>query len=207
MFNNLLVKTPKFIRVFFSSIVWRKKNSENNIWLTFDDGPSEQTTPFILKTLKEEQIKATFFLIGKQIKKHPALFKKIIEEGHTVANHSYTHKNGWLSNNTSYINDVEKCQKLMPANTLFRPPYGKISPKQIKRLKKKYQIILWDVLSWDFSTHITSKKIKENVLKNTSSGSIIVFHNNKQSLKNLKQILKEIIRKLKAKGFSFSSTW
>lgn len=207
MFNKLLVKTPKFVRVLFPSIVWRKENSENNIWLTFDDGPSKKTTPFILKILKEEQIKATFFLVGAQIKKHPDLVKKIINDGHTVANHSYSHKNGWLSNSKSYLDDIEKCQTLLPKNKLFRPPYGKISPTQIKRLKKKYQIILWDVLSWDFAKKITSKQIKKNVLENTSSGSIIVFHNNEQSLKNLSPILKEIIQKLKNKGFSFSSTW
>ena len=207
MFNNLFVKTPKFVRAFFPSIVWRKENSENKIWLTFDDGPSKEATPFILKTLKEEHIKATFFLVGEQIKKHPDLVKKIITDGHIVANHSYSHKSGWLSSSKSYLEDIEKCQTLMPKNKLFRPPYGKISPKQIRALKKKYQIILWDVLSWDFATNITSKQIKKNVLENTCSGSIIVFHNNQQSLKNLSPILKEIIQKLKSKRFSFSSTW
>tara|TARA_B100001250_G_scaffold114092_1_gene96548 strand:+ start:4711 stop:5322 length:612 start_codon:yes stop_codon:yes gene_type:complete len=203
----LLVKTPNFIRVFFPSIIWRKENSKKNIWLTFDDGPSEESTPFILKTLKEEQIKATFFLVGEQIRQHPRLVQDIIKEGHVVGNHSYSHQNGWTSNNTTYLKDVEKCQALMPENTLFRPPYGKISRTQIKCLKKKYQIILWDVLSWDFSTNITPQKIKKNVLANTTEGSIIVFHNNQKSLKNLSPILKEIIQKLKRKGFLFSSTW
>ncbi len=203
----MLVKTPNFIRVFFPSIIWRKENSKKNIWLTFDDGPSEESTPFILKTLKEEQIKATFFLVGEQIRQHPRLVQDIIKEGHVVGNHSYSHQNGWTSNNTTYLKDVEKCQALMPENTLFRPPYGKISRTQIKCLKKKYQIILWDVLSWDFSTNITPQKIKKNVLANTTEGSIIVFHNNQKSLKNLSPILKEIIQKLKRKGFLFSSTW
>ena len=203
----MFVKTPKFIQKLFPSITWRKENAQNNIWLTFDDGPHPEVTPFILNVLKEEQVKATFFLVGEQMEKHPELLKQIISEGHIVANHSYSHKNGWLSNNSTYFNDIEKCQKLIPENKLFRPPYGKISPLQIRYLKKNYKIILWDVLSWDFSLYTTPKKVKESVLKNTVSGSIIVFHNNKKSLKNLQPILKEIIQALKQKGFSFSTTW
>lgn len=203
----MFVKTPKFIRAFFPSLVWEKKNSQNNIWLTFDDGPSPKATPFILKTLRDEQVKATFFLVGKQIEQSPELFNKIIADGHVVANHSYSHKNGWLSNNLTYLNDIEKCQKFIPENKLFRPPYGKISLLQIRHLKKKYKIIFWDVLSWDFSLNITPKKVQKNVLENTISGSILVFHNNQKSLKNIKPILKDTIQKLKQKGFVFSTTW
>tara|TARA_B100001142_G_scaffold328253_2_gene387903 strand:- start:2372 stop:2983 length:612 start_codon:yes stop_codon:yes gene_type:complete len=203
----VFVRPPKLIRALFPSLVWRKENSQNNIWLTFDDGPSEEATPFILNILEEEKIKATFFLIGKEIKKYPDLYKKIITNGHIVANHSYSHKNGYLCNNLTYFDDIEKCQELMPNNKLFRPPYGKISRSQIKYLKNKYQIILWDILSWDFSFREIPKKIKTNILKNTSSGSILVFHNNKKSLKNLTPILKETIQELKKRGFSFSTTW
>jgi len=146
-------------------------------------------------------------LIGNQITKHPDLFKKIISDGHTIGNHSYSHRNGWLCKNSTYFDDVEKCQILMPENKIFRPPYGKISPLQIRELKKKYKIILWDVLSWDFLIDITPKKIKENVLQNTFKGSILVFHNNEKSLKNLKPILKETIHSLKQQGFLFSTTW
>ena len=89
------MQIPKFIRFFFPSIIWRKENSQNNIWLTFDDGPSPKVTPFILNTLKEERVKATFFLVGKQIDQYPELFKQIISDGHVIANHSYSHKNGW----------------------------------------------------------------------------------------------------------------
>ena len=203
----MFVKPQKFIRNFFPSIVWSKENFQNNIWLTFDDGPSPKVTPFILNILREEQVKATFFLVGKQMERYPELFNQITADGHTVANHSYSHINGWKSNNSTYFNNIEKCQKFIPENKLFRPPYGKISPLQIRHLKKKYKIILWDVLSWDFSLNITPKKIKENVLKNTVSGSILVFHNNQKSFKNLNPILKEIIQALKEKGFSFSTTW
>jgi peptidoglycan/xylan/chitin deacetylase (PgdA/CDA1 family) len=203
----VFIKTPQFIQSFFPSLVWRKENSEKTIWLTFDDGPTPEITPFILQTLKDENIKATFFLVGEQIETYPDLFQAIVKDGHLVANHSYSHKNGWISCNNTYLKDVEKCQKKMPNNTLFRPPYGKISPLQLKRLKSKFQIILWDVLSLDFYHNISPEKVKNNVLRNTKNGSIIVFHNNQKSFKNLKPILKETIQKLKKKGYRFSTTW
>jgi peptidoglycan/xylan/chitin deacetylase (PgdA/CDA1 family) len=160
----LLVNPPKFLKYFFPSLIWRKKTSKKKVWLTFDDGPTEEVTPFILDILKEENIKATFFLIGENIEQYPHLLKQIIKNGHRIGNHSYSHQNGWLCKTHTYLNDIHKCQKLMPENTLFRPPYGKISPLQIKELRKSYKIILWDVLSWDFSQNITTKKIQENVL-------------------------------------------
>tara|TARA_X000000368_G_scaffold389407_1_gene351756 strand:- start:10594 stop:11205 length:612 start_codon:yes stop_codon:yes gene_type:complete len=203
----LFVKIPKFIQILFPSIIWRQKNYQNNIWLTFDDGPTPKVTPFILNTLKEENVKATFFLVGEQIERQPDLYSQIISDGHVIANHSYSHINSWKSNTLDYLNDIEKCQKLMPKNKLFRPPYGKISALQIRRLKKKYKIILWDVLSWDFSLSIAPSKVKRNVMKNTKQGSIIVFHNNQKSFQNLTSILKETIQELKQKGFSFSTTW
>ena len=203
----MFIKTPQFIQSFFPSLVWEKDNSEKNIWLTFDDGPTPEITPFILQTLKDEDIKATFFLVGEQIETYPDLFQAIVKDGHLVANHSYSHKNGWISCNNTYVKDVEKCQEKMPNNTLFRPPYGKISPLQLKKLRTKFQIILWDVLSLDFCHYTTPEKVKNNVLKNTKNGSIIVFHNNQKSFKNLKPILKNTIQELKKKGYNFSTTW
>lgn len=201
----MFVSPPKFIQKFFPSLICVQKNSDK-IWLTFDDGPTPEVTPFILSVLKEENIKATFFLVGEQIEKYPALFQSIITDGHIVANHSYSHKNGWITCNKKYFNDIEKCQKLMPNNKLYRPPYGKISPLQILTLKQKYTLVLWDVLSWDFSQKITQRKVKENVIRNTKEGSIIVFHNNHTSYKNL-GILKETLQELKKKGFEFSTSW
>tara|TARA_B100001113_G_C21092900_1_gene615196 strand:- start:1068 stop:1679 length:612 start_codon:yes stop_codon:yes gene_type:complete len=203
----LFVKVPKFVQRILPCITWSKKNTKNNIWLTFDDGPTPEVTPFILNILKKVDLKATFFLVGEQIDRYPELFNQIINEGHKIANHSYSHINSWKSKNSVYLNDIEKCQKFMPENKLFRPPYGKITPLQIMRLKKKYQIILWDVLSWDFSLSISSEKVKQNVLKNTSEGSIIVFHNNEKSFNTLKVILEKTLIELKQKKFSFSITW
>jgi len=202
----VFVNPSKFIQYFFPSLVWRKENSENNIWLTFDDGPTPEVTPYILQVLKHEKIKATFFLVGEQIEKFPNLVNDILSDGHLIANHSYSHKNGWLTSKKKYLKDIESCQELMPQNKLFRPPYGKITTAQISLLKEKYKIILWDVLSWDFSKKTTPKRVKQNVLKNTKNGSIIVFHNNQKSFRNLR-VLTETIQELKKQGFRFSTTW
>lgn len=203
----MLVKTPWLWRIFYPSIIWKKENKNKNIWLTFDDGPCPIATPIILKILQNENIKATFFLIGEKINENPKLYNEIINQGHFVANHSFSHKNGWLTTSKNYIDDVEKCQELMPTNYLFRPPYGKISARQIKLLKKKYKIILWDIFAWDFLKKNSSKKIKNNIIKNTTSGSIIVLHNNKKSIGKTHEILTEIVQELKKKKFTFSTTW
>lgn len=203
----MFVKTPKFIQALFPSLIWRKETTNKEIWLTFDDGPTPKVTPWILAILKKENVKATFFLVGKQIERYPKLAESIITAGHTIANHSYSHKNGWFCTKEKYIADIEECQKLMPTNNLFRPPYGKITKRQIAALKSKYKIILWDIFGWDFQHNTTPEKVKKNILHHTKSGSIIVLHNNQKSFKNLQSILEETIQILKEKGFSFSITW
>ena len=203
----MLVKTPWLLRILYPSIIWKKNNKNNNIWLTFDDGPCPEATPTILKILQTENIKATFFLIGEKIYENPKLYSEIISQGHFVANHSFSHKNGWLTKHDAYIEDVKRCQQLMEDNTLFRPPYGKLSFRQQKSINKHYKIILWDILSMDFKENIAKDKIINNVLENVEPGSIIVFHNNLKSFANLKLTLKEIILELKKNGFIFSTTW
>jgi peptidoglycan/xylan/chitin deacetylase (PgdA/CDA1 family) len=203
----LFVTTPKFIQALFPSLVWRKETLDKEIWLTFDDGPTPEVTPWILSILKKENVKATFFLVGQQIEEFPELVGTIIKDGHTIANHSYSHKNGWLTNKEKYLEDIENCQVLIPNNKLFRPPYGKITKAQIAALKGRYKIILWDVLSYDFKQSTSPKKVQENIIQNTTSGSIIVMHNNQMSFKNLEPILGKTIQQLKAKGYNFSTTW
>ena len=203
----MFATAPKFIQALFPSLVWRKETKNKEIWLTFDDGPDPEITPWILSVLKEEEIKATFFLVGQQIEEFPELVGAIINDGHLIANHSYSHRNGWLTSKEKYLKDIETCQELMPNNKLFRPPYGKITKAQIALLKDKYKIILWDVLSWDFQQNTSPKRVQENILKNTKSGSIIVMHNNQKSYKNMQPILEETIQILKKKGFRFSVTW
>jgi peptidoglycan/xylan/chitin deacetylase (PgdA/CDA1 family) len=161
----VIIKTPNFIRFFFPSLIWHKKNLTNSIWLTFDDGPSEEVTPFILNVLKEENIKATFFLVGEQIQKNPFLMKEIMADGHKLANHSFSHKNGWMTKNSNYFDDIEKCQKLLPVNKLFRPPYGKINPIQINYLKKKIQNNSLGCVKLGFFIKYYTQKNKKTCLK------------------------------------------
>jgi peptidoglycan/xylan/chitin deacetylase (PgdA/CDA1 family) len=203
----LFVKPPKIVRLFYPNLVWKNQTATKKLWLTFDDGPHPDITPWILSVLNTEQVKATFFLVGRQMEEFPELVSEIKKNGHLIANHSYSHKNGWITNNSTYFQDIEMCQKLMPENKLYRPPYGKLSFYQIQKLKKYYKLILWDVLSMDFRKSITTSKIKNNVLNNVENGSIIVFHNNLKSFNNLNPVLKETITELKKRGYTFSTIW
>ena len=213
----MFVKTPRFLQKIFTNLRWKNKTREKKIWLTFDDGPEEEVTEFILLTLKKLEIKATFFLTGEQIKKYPELTKQIIEAGHIVGNHSFSHLDGFKTKKEKYIYDIELCQKLIneklvemgisKKSRIFRPPYGRVLPKQIKLLNEKYQLVMWDVFSWDFKKNITKEKLHKNVLENVELGSIIVFHNNQKSYKNLLISLESILEKLKSQGYRFSTTW
>ena len=213
----MFVRVPKFVQRLFPSLIWRKKTDNKKIWLTFDDGPEENITDFILSTLNELNIKATFFLIGEQIIKFPELTKKILNNGHYIGNHSLSHINGYITNNQRYLYDVEMAEKLINEKRvevgitqkikIFRPPFGRINPSQIKLLKSKYKIIMWNIFSWDFKRNISHQKLYDNIIKNVCSGSIIVFHNNKKSADSLSKSLKSILVKLKDEGYSFSTTW
>lgn len=213
----MFTKVPNFIQRVFPNIIWKKITDEKKIWLTFDDGPEKEVTEFILETLKKLNIKASFFLIGKNIQEFPELTKEIIKKGHIIGNHSFSHLNGFKSKNEEYIYDIELGQKLINEKLvemgitnkikIFRPPYGRILPRQIKSLKENYKIVMWDVFSWDFKKNISPEKIYNNVIDNVTEGSILVFHNNKKSLYNLKLTLEDTLIKLKEKGFVFSTTW
>ena len=199
-----LVKTPALFRWFFPSCVWRIPNKQNKIFLTFDDGPNPTFTRKILAILKAHDISATFFCIGRQAQKHPELLNEILASGHTIGNHSQTHKNGWKTTTVDYVNEVTDCARIF-TSSLFRPPYGKITPKQVRKLKRNYKIIMWDVLGADFDFRVDAKKIETNITKNTQSGSIIVLHDNPKFAAKMLEALPLIITNLKEKGYVFSS--
>jgi len=200
-----IVKTPKFVQSLYPSLVWKKKNTEKEIYLTFDDSPTPKFTCWILELLSSLNIKATFFCIGESSEKYPEIIDEILNNGHQIGNHTYSHKNGLLCSNKTYLQDIEKCKNVLPNTNLFRPPFGKICPWQISKIKEKYRIIMWDVLSYDFTENISAKKLKRNILKNMGSGSIIVFHDNKKSEKILKENLEEILKTLLKTGFKFGT--
>ena len=197
------VKTPPFLRLLFQSICFKINTKDKDLYLTFDDGPSEKFTYWILNLLEELSIKATFFCTGLNAKKHPLVIKEIIEKGHQIGSHGYTHKNIFFIGKKDLIKDIERSEEYLPKTGLYRPPYGKIAPWQIKWIKDKYNIILWDVLSYDFSKKISDQGLYRNVIGNVENGSIIVFHDNKQSEKILQKSLMVILKKLKDQGFKF----
>ena len=202
----MFVKTPSLTKYLFPSLVWKKNTDQKKIWITFDDGPDEKVTPYLINVLEKLDIKATFFIIGNQAKKYPELVKLIINNGHKIGNHSFSHLNGFSTNNNKYFEDIEQAKKYIDSD-IFRPPYGKITPFQIKNLKKDFKIIMWDIMSWDYKENISSNKIYKNVIDNVENGSIILFHNNLKSYNNLKNSLEIILEKLKDKGYQFSTTW
>ncbi|MGL2987401.1 polysaccharide deacetylase family protein [Flavobacterium sp. RSSA_27] len=205
------IKTNAIIKRCFSNYIWDIPNKKNKIYLTFDDGPTPDVTDWLLELLKKENIKATFFCIGKNILLAPELFKQIIEEGHTVGNHTYNHYNGWKKSNEIYLENTKKCEAIIVANStkqpqLFRPPYGKIKRGQAKKIKELgYKIIMWDVLSADFDQQISPEKCLTNVTSSVKPGSIIVFHDSLKASKNLKFALPLAIKQLKQKGFIFET--
>lgn len=202
------IKTAEVIKRLFHNQVWSIPNSEKKIYLTFDDGPTPEVTTWTLSVLKENNIKATFFCIGKNIENNPSIFNQIISEGHSLGNHTFNHLNGWNTSTKDYIENIELCetflQKQQRENKLFRPPYGKISIKQSRLVRRLgYKIIMWDILSADFDQNISPEKCLENATKKVTSGSIIVFHDSVKAYKNLKHTLPRAIAHYKERGFVF----
>jgi peptidoglycan/xylan/chitin deacetylase (PgdA/CDA1 family) len=205
-----MIKVPKIIKHLFFNQVWNIPNSENTIYLTFDDGPTPEITEKVLEILDKNQIKATFFCIGDNVRKHPEIVQKIISKQHSVGNHTYSHLKGWNTPTKTYISNTEACRMKLNSqftiqnSQIFRPPYGKISPWQSYELRKLgYKIIMWDVVSKDYDASISAEMCYENVIKNVSSGSIIVFHDSLKAKENMFNSLEKTIETLKNKGFNF----
>ncbi len=200
------IKTSSFIKRLFHKQVWSIPNNEQKIYLTFDDGPTPEVTPWVLSILKENNIKTTFFCIGKNIENNPDIFNQIISEGHSLGNHTFNHLNGWNTSTKDYIKNIELCENLLPKNKskLFRPPYGKISIKQSRLVRRLgYKIIMWDILSADFDQTISPEKCLENATQKVTTGSIIVFHDSVKAYKNLEHTLPRAIVHYKERGFVF----
>lgn len=204
-------KTPRWAQLLYSDCLWQMPDSDNTLYLTFDDGPQEGITDFVLDTLRMYQAKATFFCIGKNIEQQPLLFQQIIAEGHRVGNHTYNHLNGWNTPLEDYNADVQKCAEVLQssgiseANTLMRPPYGKLTISQYKALKEKYKIVMWDVLSLDYSPTIQAEKVLDTVCQYAGPGSIIVMHDSRKAEAKVRYALPRILQYYSEKGFRFAA--
>lgn len=197
-----LVRPPYLLKKLYPKAIWRKDPSQKKIYLTFDDGPIPGVTPWVLDILKQHDIKATFFCVGENAKKHSELFQRIINEKHRVGNHTYNHLNGWNTHTTSYLENIQKCADLIDSD-LFRPPYGKTKKSQYSALKSQYSIIMWDVLSGDYDKNTSPEKCLNNVTGAVRNGSIIVFHDSYKAQKNIEYTLPRFIEHAKKNGFEF----
>jgi len=201
-----IFKTPTLLRLLFAPIICKIKTNEKKIYLTFDDGPIPEITPWVLNLLNEYNAKATFFCVGENVYKYPEIYRNILENGHVTGNHTYHHLKGWKTNTSEYFENIEKAERLINS-PLFRPPHGQLKWQQFKRLQKekKYTIIGRDVLTHDFDKTVNADIIAKKTKKYTTKGSIIVFHDSLKAEKNLKKILPDILKYFFEKGFAFES--
>jgi len=204
------VKTPWWLKMIYPHRLWNIDTNEKIVFLVFfDDGPHPVATPFVLDELKKKDAKATFFCIGKNVVAYPNLYKRILDEGNTAGNHTQNHINGWNTSTDNYLADVSEASKHIESN-LFRPPYGRITAAQAKRLSKAMKnksskIVMWDVLSGDFDESLSKEKCFSNVISNTKAGSIIVFHETETAFKHLEYTLPRLLQSLAEKGYDFKS--
>lgn len=195
----------------YPSLTWKIKTGDKKIYLTFDDGPVPGITDYVIEELAKNNIKGTFFCVGDNIKKHPETFSRLIKEGHSIGNHTYNHLNGWKNDNTTFLENVEKCQLLIKEHgylpnggkPLFRPPYGKITRRQILALRDHYDIIMWDVLTRDYDQNLYPEKCLQNSIEITKAGSIVIFHDNFKAQKNLHYALPAYIEYFLKAGYEF----
>ncbi|MDF9830986.1 polysaccharide deacetylase family protein [Parabacteroides sp. PF5-6] len=193
---------PWFYRVLFPGVIWRRPAAEKCVYLTFDDGPIPEVTPWVLDLLDQYGVKATFFCVGENVYKHPEIYQMVLDRGHRVGNHTYNHIQGirfWTKN---YVANTEKAAALIDS-PLFRPPHGHMRRPQILRLRDKYKIIMWDVVTRDYSPHMTPNGVFNVVRKYTRNGSVIVFHDSLKAEQNMKEALPRSIEWLLQQGYEF----
>lgn len=203
--HKYFIKTPWIAKKIFSSYVWSLPAEGKQVYLTFDDGPHPEITPWVLNQLKRFDAAGTFFCIGNNVEKHPGTYQRILEEEHSVGNHTFNHLNGWKTEDNMYLEDVTKATQFIKSS-LFRPPYGRIKNSQAKKIKtamdtKEAKIIMWDILSADFDSSLLPQQCLNNVVENITPGSIVVFHDSEKAFNNLKYVLPKVLEFLQEEGF------
>lgn len=213
--NLTPVKTPVIAKKVFPKFVWDQPATTKTIYLTFDDGPTPEITNWTLDVLNQYDAKATFFCVGKNIKNHPDIFKNILDNGHSIGNHTWNHIKGWRTSTKAYLNNIDETQKLIDTYTkkqhsqsanLFRPPYGQIKLEQAKALDNLgFRVIMWNVLSFDWDRTISEDTCLKNVINNSASGSIVVFHDSVKAKKNMRYALPRTLEHFTEKGYRFEA--
>ena len=200
------------MRAIYPDFLWRVKTDEKVIYLTFDDGPIPEITEFVLETLENYEAKATFFCIGNNIEKYPKIFQRVVNQGHTVGNHTFNHLKGWNTENEIYIENFKQCERIIEENLIpnpyhlipkFRPPYGRIKKSQAQEILKTHQIIMWDVLSGDYDQIIEKETALKKSIQYSEAGSIVLFHDSVKASKNMMYTLPRFLEHFSEQGFTF----
>jgi len=197
----LIVRPPSLLTRALHRMTWDLHGENREVYLTFDDGPTPVVTPWVLEQLDKAGAKATFFCLGRNVDKHPELYTQILSEGHSVGNHSYSHLKGFRSSIKRYMDDINLASGMIDSK-LFRPPYGRIFPGQVKAVLEQYDIIMWDVLSIDYNSGLGGERVLRNVTRNVKPGSIIVFHDSDKAADNLYYALPRTLEFLKEEGYN-----
>ena len=190
----MFIEQPsKWLRWIYPKALWRINPEEHAVYLTFDDGPIPESTPFILDTLKEYGAKATFFMVGENVVKHHDLYQRILDEGHQIGNHTYNHMGSLRHYIVTYYNNVEKANEVIHSH-LFRPPHGWMWLGAYNMLRRKYKIVMWDLVTRDYSHLLNAFDVLRNVVLYTRNGSIITFHDSLKSIEKLRYALPAALR-------------
>jgi len=194
------MRVPKIIRLFYRGFTWRRKSKEKVIYLTFDDGPVPEVTPLVLDLLDEYGWKATFFCVGENVQKYPELYDDILKRGHRTGNHTFNHLKGFSTGIDEYVENVAKAAGYIDSN-LLRPPYGKIKNRQKKKLRDDYEIIMWDLLTRDYSKSLTPEQIMHKIRRLSRKGSIVLFHDSIKARNNMLAVLPRAIEFWNEQGY------
>ena len=197
----IIAQPSKWLRWLYPKALWRMDENDHSVYLTFDDGPIPESTPFLLKTLREFDVKATFFVVGDNVRRYPELYQQILDEGHSVGNHTYNHI-GARHSIRAYEKNVQMCDDLIHSD-LFRPPHGWMRPTQYHRFKNKYRIVMWDLVTRDYSRMLSAYDVVRNIHRYTRNGSIITFHDSLKSIDKLYFALPASLRYLKSQKYEF----
>ncbi|GEO03614.1 polysaccharide deacetylase [Adhaeribacter aerolatus] len=206
-----IFKTPSLVKKLLPGLIWDQSTRSDIIYLTFDDGPVPEYTPFVLNQLALYGALGTFFCVGDNLRKYPDIARQVAAAGHTLANHTYHHLKGWQTPTAAYLTNIRQCQEelgiIVPVkkNKLFRPPYGKLTRSQYNLLKSDYQIIMWDVLTYDFDNKLTPAACLHHAIKNTRPGSIVVFHDSQKAGRNMQFVLPQYLAHFTALGYRFGA--
>jgi peptidoglycan-N-acetylglucosamine deacetylase len=198
--------SPFWLKAFFPGFTWHIPTKEKSIFLTFDDGPIPDITENVLEILAKFNAKATFFSIGNNVLKHPDVYEMVKNGGHSIGNHTFNHMNGWKTEDAIYLENIDKCQQQLNLETkLFRPPYGRIKKSQSKVVLQDKQIIMWDVLSGDFSPEIHPEVCLKKSIQHTRPGSIVLFHDSIKASKNMLHTLPRYLETFTERGYRFEA--